>query len=208
MKRKNGTKLGFPEWTQIRCSHSSHCPTEFFHPVRLEKPDVWMHGMFPQFYRCCLISTVQRHSCKTTWTAQRTWGHGINIQLILTSRNKVNSSCWMSQWLIWCTILGWYSIVGHSAQIVMNAEFAVPNCVQYITLAYPDAKERCDCHAETSWNWNKIQCEKTLSSTGFQKVSSLHLPRNKGTENSKTISSWAEHGSIWSILQRETLFRR
>lgn len=33
---------------------------------------------------------------------------------------------------------------------------------------------------------------------GLQNVSSLHLPRNKGTENTKAISAWAEH---WSIGQ-------
>ena len=45
-----------------------------------------------------------------------------------------------SQGALLLDVFGCYSIVSHSTRRVMNAEFAIPNCVRYIIFAYLDAK--------------------------------------------------------------------
>ncbi len=126
MKRKNGTKLGFPEWTQIRCSHSSHCPTEFFQSCQAGK--AWRLNAWYVPTILLLLSNLNGTETLMQNDVNRAKDVRPWHKYTTDPDLKANSSCWMSQWLIWC-----------SAQIVMNAEFAVPNCVQYITLAYPDA---------------------------------------------------------------------
>ena len=81
----------------------------------------------------------------------------------------------------------------------MNAEFAIPNCVRYIILAYLDVKGEIWLPYENQLEQKTKSCvEIRILPAGLQNVSSLHLPRNKGRNIPNSISSWAEH---WSIGQ-------
>ena len=104
-----------------------------------------------------------------------------------------------SQGALLLDVFGCYSIVSHSTRRVMNAEFAIPNCVRYIILAYLDAKgeiwlpyeKQLEQKRKPVWKYAFFQqgC-RTCPLCIFQERKARKIPNY--------ISSWAEH---WSIGQ-------